>query len=380
MGTDASPESPAVLIGEFDPQSQTERGRPLDEADPAQPHEEGRRNHSNDEAPGQSTPAGPLASNDDQIGPQSNSVDMLLKQNSRSSMIGGGGFVSDSARRSRSSVPRHQSSTMSMGPPSSMLPSCCLRSSSLEGLSSSSSGSTSFLTKLSTHRTLPKITFGRRPKNGSIFSVSENPGPGRYVNDKVDVEKQSRCRSTPAFNFGRGSDRFRPPRPSGAGELGPGAYGLPRDASSKFVAEVQHGIGNAKRQALWRSSDFPTGPGMYKIPSTLSTQAFSANGKYRKGRRNKAARPGPGTYNPSIVAAEFKYEHVGANSFSRSIRLRDPHQDVRPGPGAYDVCESMPFGGEKPKYSLMSRPSYHNLEPYMLPGPGMYGAQTSFGY
>mmetsp|Transcript_150127 Transcript_150127/g.482528 ORF Transcript_150127/g.482528 Transcript_150127/m.482528 type:complete len:377 (-) Transcript_150127:52-1182(-) len=245
---------------------------------------------------------------------------------------------------------------------------------SILGAGTSCSGT--FLTTLSKHRSLPRISFGVRT---SANQADENPGPGSYNTHEFGPERISRMRQTPAYNFGALSER------KGMADTrdlpGPGAYGVPKDVG-KYATERKSGFGGAPRGAVVRCFHVTAGPGQYALKSTLSdSPAFTATGKRYRRSVKSLLRPGPGSYEPSVSrTSQFAAApQVGFGTMSRP-EMFSKHLAANPGPGTYPTKSYMGTA-EFGKFSIVSRRRTHDLQPYVQPGPGQYDSHAgSFGY
>lgn len=236
-------------------------------------------------------------------------------------------------------------------------------------------GRTTFLSRLSTHPSMPKFTFGARVLPGK---PENNPGVGSYEAHLIGGERHSKFKQQPCYAFGGGSDRFGAIHDKGIAE--PGQYGVP-DNPGKYKASSRSGFGGAPRGPVVKCMHVTAGPGMYTLKSTLgaSCPAYTVQGKRYRRHVQSLLRPGPGSYDPSDVV-DSKFATSAKVGFGTSLRedLHAKHVRATPGPGAYEHkgAQLEDCG----RVSLVPRRRSHNLESYLTPGPGMYDSNaTLFG-
>lgn len=245
-------------------------------------------------------------------------------------------------------------------------------------LAGASQDRAAYLTSLSSHRSLPKISFGVRTAAASFVQPNANPGPGSYDIHKVDPDRQSKMKQQPTYNFGHVSCR------KGMADTrvgpGPGAYGVPVD-KGKYPTDRRSGFGGAPRRAIVRCPQVTAGPGMYTVKSTLGDcPTFTATGKRYRRHVKSLLHPGPGSYDPSHTANSKvpMAPQVGFGTMSREDNYAK-HLNVGPGPGAYETPSLL--GKDARQSAMTSRRRGHDLQPFVQPGPGEYYSHgSSFGY
>lgn len=240
-------------------------------------------------------------------------------------------------------------------------------------------GKVTHLVRLSTHRSLPKPSFGIKPEPLAPLDV---PAPGSYETHRLKEELKSGVAQQPVYRFGGGQKRFRAPPLTGAGALGPGAYGNPAtSSSSKYAAERRSGFGGAPRGPIVRCPQVTAGPGMYRSRSSLGeAPAVTMMGKCYRKQFKSLMMPGPGTYEPKL--AESRFASAPQIGFGTSLREDNQVRQGKdaPGPGRYEPHRGVLVGEDCPKFSMTSRRRKPDIASMVSPGPGMYGSHSSFGY
>lgn len=188
------------------------------------------------------------------------------------------------------------------------------------------------------------------PRRPLIIKDSGAPGPGAY-----DAKDQN---SAPSFSVGKGK---RPKIPGITKNPGPGVYS-PVNPNHTIHSKS---IGASTRPPLSKTNGVP-GPGAYDFKTfTEDGPKYTTVGRKPEIKGNTTV-PGPGQYNPEIVACRPEGVHVVIGTGQRTNESR---RGVRapPGPGAYDPFVS----SDEPKWTFKKDPREKaNFEDE--PGPGQY--------
>lgn len=229
-----------------------------------------------------------------------------------------------------------------------------------------------YMVHLSNYKTGPKFSIGTKLPSSFIRS-SSTPAPGSY---NLVGEDRAKFKSEPRFSFG-GCARFGLGQSPTKKMPGPGAYN-PKDPLLHMETKV--GFGSSSRAKATLASQHNPGPGAYEARSSLGQgKMFTAGGRHPTNYTRSRSLPGPGAYNPSLVAVCQTPPQCGFGTATRNDIVGKGAQ--APGPGTYDLQSFKATGSDAPKYSTASRRRLHDLNSYVTPGPGSYNSHiTSFGY
>lgn len=188
------------------------------------------------------------------------------------------------------------------------------------------------------------------PRRPLIIKDSGAPGPGAY-----DAKPQKHA---PSFSVGRGK---RPQIPGITKNPGPGLYN-PVNPNHSMHSKS---IGSSMRPPLAKTNGVP-GPGAYDFPSFAEHgPKYSVVGRKPEIKGNTVV-PGPGQYNPEIVASRPEGVHVVIGTGQRTNESRRGIRAL-PGPGTYDP--NIP--SDSPKWTFKKDPRVKiNFDDD--PGPGQY--------
>mmetsp|Transcript_105641 Transcript_105641/g.192208 ORF Transcript_105641/g.192208 Transcript_105641/m.192208 type:complete len:624 (-) Transcript_105641:26-1897(-) len=233
-----------------------------------------------------------------------------------------------------------------------------------------------FLTSLSRHRSLPKITFSERGAMAFPCVTNANPGPGSY---SIDDQGTSKFRRPPASSTSH-SSRFGFKENPAKKRPAPGDY-QPKNPLHHMERKV--GFSTAPRGRLNGVRAEGPGPGAYEIRKLDGGPAFKQKGRYPIQYEPLKNCPGPGNYDPKhhYTSNQKRVQQVGFGTSAREDFIAK-HQTPVPGPGLYDVDKHAVIGKHSMKSSIRSRPrDPMNFNTYVTPAPGWYDNHaTSFGY
>lgn len=220
---------------------------------------------------------------------------------------------------------------------------------------------------LSHIRKSPNWSFSGKPPPDADQGV---PGPGTYGPPPADAT--SRFSKGPRFTFGASAREVL-----AAKMPGPGAY-TPREAAPVrgplFYARTEQGVAAKAPSAEGRQKsgeDSLPGPGAHEVPTRFGEgPKFSCSP--RTIQAEKLGGPGPGAYD---VAETLRGPRCHFGTPSKDAKERDIAAAAAPGPGAYTISTLI---GNGPKVSIKSR--FQAGRAQVTPGPGAHGGHyTSFG-
>lgn len=171
------------------------------------------------------------------------------------------------------------------------------------------------------------------------------PGPGTYAVTDISMVNELHSKIKGRFGaFGSTSGRFAKSDQS-AGDAGPGSYNPPASLPNPSEARRKDKRSSGFRSTSKRSDVAASGaceaafynpPSDWPKPASTSRAFITNQPRFPGGRHDEA--PGPGEYNPTLLAK--KPAGVGSDQ-GRSTRFQGTRVDENPGPGTYNTIPSM---------------------------------------